>query len=129
MPRYTSKPSTSHVKQPMEDFSSFDVPSPSGSLYYVYGDADQYLESHTSESQSPNGSLVSFPNLVCNISSDCESCSTIWRQARITAVSPTYIRAPSGMLRKPRSRHNNRSRRPRGNGRTGTRTPLPPFCR
>ena len=44
----------------MDEYNGFDVPSPSNSLYYMYGDADQYLESHTSESQSPSGSLVRF---------------------------------------------------------------------
>ncbi|KAK1754551.1 AP-1-like transcription factor YAP1 [Echria macrotheca] len=61
MPRPTPKSNPAYNKQltspAMEDFGSFDVPSPSGSLYYVYGDTDQYLESHTSESQSPNSSL------------------------------------------------------------------------
>jgi len=62
MPRAAPKPT--HVYTPttdggMDEYNSFDVPSPSNSLYYnMYTDADQYLESHTSESQSPSGSLV-----------------------------------------------------------------------
>ncbi|KAK1836212.1 AP-1-like transcription factor YAP1 [Podospora conica] len=47
----------------MDEYNSFDVPSPSNSLYYnMYADADQYLESHTSESQSPSGSLYDVPS-------------------------------------------------------------------
>ena len=59
MPRSTPKNNiyTPTTEGGMDEYSSFDVPSPSNSLYYMYGDADQYLESHTSESQSPSGSL------------------------------------------------------------------------
>ncbi|KAK3360094.1 hypothetical protein B0T25DRAFT_565036 [Lasiosphaeria hispida] len=41
----------------MEEYGSFDMPSPSSSLYYMYGDAEPYVESHTSGSQSPSNSL------------------------------------------------------------------------
>ncbi|KAH8893126.1 hypothetical protein GQ53DRAFT_860131 [Thozetella sp. PMI_491] len=38
----------------MEDLNTFlDLPSPSNSLQYGYGDAEQYLDTNTSESQSP----------------------------------------------------------------------------
>ncbi|KAK0728593.1 hypothetical protein B0T26DRAFT_178174 [Lasiosphaeria miniovina] len=41
----------------MEDYGSVvDVPSPSNSLYYVYGESEQYLDSNTSESHSPSSS-------------------------------------------------------------------------
>ncbi len=64
MPRSTPKGNQVYIKHSddgiMEDFGSFDVPSPAGSLYYMYGgETDQYLDSHTSESQSPSNSLVS----------------------------------------------------------------------
>jgi AP-1-like factor len=44
----------------MEDLNNLlDFPSPSNSQYYMYGDADQHLDSNTSESQSPVNSPVS----------------------------------------------------------------------
>jgi hypothetical protein len=44
----------------MENLGNFvDFPSPPESMYYLYGESEQYL----SESQSPNNSTVSFPNL------------------------------------------------------------------
>ncbi len=44
----------------MEDLGTYvDFPSPPGSMYYVYGESEQYL----SESQSPNNSAVSFSPL------------------------------------------------------------------
>jgi AP-1-like factor len=56
MPRSTLKSTPAYST--MDDFNSYDVPSPSNSLYYMYGgEADQYLESNTSESQSPSSSL------------------------------------------------------------------------
>lgn len=64
MPRAAPKPTHAYTPTTdggMDEYNSFDVPSPSNSLYYnMYADADQYLESHTSESQSPSGSLVGF---------------------------------------------------------------------
>jgi hypothetical protein len=45
----------------MENLNNFvDFPSPPDSMYYLYGDNEQYL----SESQSPNNSTVSFPTLL-----------------------------------------------------------------
>lgn len=44
----------------MEDLNNLlDFPSPSNSQYYMYGDADQHVDSNTSESQSPVDSPVS----------------------------------------------------------------------
>ena len=45
----------------MEDLNNLlvDFPSSSDSQYYMYGDADQHLDSNTSESQSPMNSPVS----------------------------------------------------------------------
>ena len=44
----------------MEDLGHYvGFPLPPNSMYYVYGDNDQYL----SESQSPNNSAVSFPHI------------------------------------------------------------------
>ncbi|KAK5661378.1 hypothetical protein OQA88_11277 [Cercophora sp. LCS_1] len=64
MPRSATIKSNVYADGTMDDFNSFDVPSPSSSssLYYMYGEADQtYLDSHTSESQSPNGSIYDMP--------------------------------------------------------------------
>jgi len=60
-PKSTSVYSKGSIDGGMEDYGSYDVPSPSpsNSMYYMYGEPDQYLDSHTSESQSPSGSLVS----------------------------------------------------------------------
>lgn len=59
MPR--SMPKTNvYTEGNMDDFNNFDVPSPSSSHYYMYEPDQGYLESHTSESQSPNGSIVSL---------------------------------------------------------------------
>lgn len=56
MPRSTPKSTPAY--NTMDEFSSYDIPSPSNSFYYTYrGEADQYLDSQTSESQSPSGSL------------------------------------------------------------------------
>ncbi|KAB5577603.1 hypothetical protein GE09DRAFT_525180 [Coniochaeta sp. 2T2.1] len=57
----------------MEDLNNLlvDFPSPSNSQYYMYGDADQHLDSNTSESQSPVNSpydMTYMPDL-SNISS------------------------------------------------------------
>jgi hypothetical protein len=42
----------------MDELGNFiDFPSPGNSMYYVYGDSEQYL----SESQSPHNSTVSYP--------------------------------------------------------------------
>lgn len=58
MPRSTPKGSQVYPRRldeaSMDEFSSFDMPSPT---YYVYGDVDHYHDSHTSESQSPSSSL------------------------------------------------------------------------
>lgn len=59
----------------MADFNNLvDFPSPSNSQYYLYGDAEQHLDSHTSESQSPVNSPVSgfpfVPEAPWNIRSD-----------------------------------------------------------
>jgi hypothetical protein len=44
----------------MEDLNNLlDFPSPSNPQYYMYGEADQHLDSNTSESQSPVNSPVS----------------------------------------------------------------------
>lgn len=44
----------------MEDLNNLlEFPSPAHSQYYMYGDADQHLDSNKSESQSPVNSPVS----------------------------------------------------------------------
>jgi len=56
----------------MEDLNNLlDFPSPSNSHYYMYGDADQHLDSNTSESQSPVNSPydMSYMPDLSNISS------------------------------------------------------------
>jgi hypothetical protein len=56
----------------MEDLNNLlDLPSPTNSHYYMYGDADQYLDSNTSESQSPVNSPydMSYMPDLSNISS------------------------------------------------------------
>lgn len=133
MPRAAPKPT--HVYTPttdggMDEYNSFDVPSPSNSLYYnMYADADQYLESHTSESQSPSGSLVGFGEAETPRGiSDSEPLSTMSRLATTTA-SHTFTQVPSATRTTRKGRRDRRSRRPRESGRTVTRTPLPPFCR
>lgn len=56
----------------MEDMGSYvDFPSPPSSMYYVYGDNEQY----SSESQSPNNSAVSssgpqIPNAAVDLTED-----------------------------------------------------------
>ena len=45
----------------MEDLNNFlDLPSPTNSLHYGYTEADQYIDTNSSESQSPVTSPVSF---------------------------------------------------------------------
>lgn len=56
----------------MEDINNLlDFPSPTNSHYYMYGDADQHLDSNTSESQSPVNSPydMSYMPDLSNISS------------------------------------------------------------
>jgi len=56
----------------MEDLNNMlDFPSPSNSHYYMYADADQHLDSNTSESQSPANSPydMSYMPDLSNISS------------------------------------------------------------
>ena len=49
----------------MEDLNHFlDLPSPTNSLPYGYAEADQLLDTNSSESQSPVTSPVSFPYLI-----------------------------------------------------------------
>ena len=48
----------------MEDYNNLlDLPSPTHSLHYMYGgESELYMESNTSESQSPATSPVSLQN-------------------------------------------------------------------
>lgn len=49
----------SHQNYNMEEIDALlDLPSPSNSQYYMYGDAEQYVDNSTSESQSPVNSPV-----------------------------------------------------------------------
>lgn len=53
-----SSPSAFLPTSAMEELGTFvDFPSPPNSMYYVYGESEQYM----SESQSPNTSVVSSP--------------------------------------------------------------------
>ena len=80
MPRSTPKSTPAYST--MDDFNSYDVPSPS---YYMYGgEGDQYLDSNTSESQSPSSSLVS-----CNL--PARRPGTNVYESELTSKSVRYV--------------------------------------
>ena len=58
----------------MEDINHLlDLPSPSNSYQYVYGDAEQYLDTNTSEPQSSVNSPVRHPTTVVSELGTCSS--------------------------------------------------------
>jgi len=90
----------------MEELNTMiDFPSPANSQYYVYGDADQHLESATSESQSPAHSpydLSYMPDL-SNISSIYPSPERDEEEEQ----SPTSKTAKPAVKRKRENRYKN----------------------